>query len=101
MAAGAAADEHLAAVPDAVLELLDQLVAGAALGDRAHAQPRLLGLDRAVAGLVAADALDELRDEVVVDGVLDEHPLATEAGLARVPVAADDHGLDGGVGVGV
>ena len=61
VAAGAAADQQLAARGDAVLDLLEQLVAARAGVDRAHPQPRLLGLDRAVAGLVAADAVDELR----------------------------------------
>ena len=87
--------------PPDVLDLLEQLVAARARVDRAHPQPRLLGLDRAVAGLVALDALDELRDEVVVDGVVHEHALAAQARLPGVPVAADDHRLDGGLDVGV
>ena len=73
----------------------------AARVDRAHPQLRLLGLDRPVAGLVAPDPLDQLGDERVVDRVVDEHALAAQAGLAGVPVAADDHRLDGGVDVGV
>ena len=101
MAAGAAAGEHLAALGDAVLDLLEQLVAAAARVHRAHPQPWLLGLDGAVAGLVALDAVDQLRDEVVVDGVVHEHALAAQAGLAGVPVAADDDGLDRRVDVGV
>ena len=101
VAAGAAADEQLAAVGDAVLDLGEELVARVARVDRAHPQPRLLGLDGPVARLVAPDALDELADEVVVHRLVHEDALAAEAGLAGVPVAADDDRLDGGVDVGV
>src|SRR3954449_6291128 len=98
---GAAADEQLAAVRDAVLDLGEQLVAARACVDRPHPELRLLRLDGPVARLVAADALDELRDEGVEDGVVDEDALAAQARLARVPVAADDDRLDRGVDVGV
>ena len=93
-----AADQHLAA---AVLDLLEQLIATLPGVDRAHAQLRLLGLHRPVARLVAANALDELGHEVVVHGVVHVHALAAEAGLAGVPVAADDDGLHRGLHIGV
>jgi ParB family chromosome partitioning protein len=98
---GPAADQHLAAFRDAVLDLRDELVAAGACVDRPHPQLWLFGLHGPVARLVAPDALDELPDEGVVDRVVDEHALAAQARLPGVPVAADDDRLDRGVDVGV
>src|SRR5437763_14997827 len=94
MAAGSAADEELAAAAQAVLDLLEQLVAAGAGVDGTHSQSGLLGFDGAVAWLVATHTVHQLRDELVVDRVVHEHPLAAQASLPGVPVAPDDHGLD-------
>src|SRR5205807_359569 len=44
---------------------------------------------------------DQRPHELLVDRVVHEHSLAAEAGLAGIPVAADDDGLDRGVDIGI
>jgi hypothetical protein len=96
-----AADDHLGPPVDRVGELGGEQCSLLGGVQRADPQPRLLGLGRAGAGLVAPDPAGQLLHEGVVDRRLHEGPLGGQAGLAAVPVAADLDVLDGGVQVGV
>src|SRR5205085_300865 len=95
-----AVDDPRPAVQRVLQLVLDRVAQGGRV-QRSHANLGLLGLDPALAGLVAGDAFDEAAHEVVVDLVEHVDALGGEAGLAGVEETANVDALGRLVEIGV
>jgi hypothetical protein len=92
-----AAEQQLAAAVEGVADVALHLVDRRLLDQRAHFRLRL----QPVADLELRCRIDEERDEVRVDAVLDVDPVRGDARLAAVPELADHGARDRRLEIGV